>query len=1762
MGLLGERCVLCSIFMFAVLFPPLARADEIDAYIQMVLSGTDPTTINTQNLDATALINRLNQLAQDEPELYGRFQDAVLKDLVDVNEANSVVAQLCPTGSYIDPSTKVCTPCRPGTYSTTALSTSASDCLACPAGTYSGASGAKNATACVPCPSGTFSLQSGANSSSTCITCGVGSTSVQGASGVDACVCVPGYYRDGVSGSCVACEQGYWCSGNVRTACPGLAEGKSTSSPRSSAVEQCQCRPGYYGLAYFGSGCQECPLNTYCTGEQGENNYGKKFDCPAHSATAFMQSTKIEDCVCEASFRKQYSMPATRQMTVDAEPCTCTMARSPPACRSLDAANCVTCVKGVNCAASTTMTCKQGVLEMVGMITSTGAGNFLEWIIAPAGNVTRVSVSILKFSAGSSNSMSFEPCADSTCAVRGQSTTFSGTLTLATARVVATDEGYKAMRVRWTSTSNVNNPVLLNYSSDVPCRKSDVSVLAGQVRFDGGETISYPFQPEASWPMVVWIGDALRFTMGAITVDLLQGSPAGSSVVDPQLGLSEWTPQAEGSYWLVDKEYAGRAKQFFVAPVDARHVQVWYDVSGSSFVLSGDVTGAGSPDVVLVVRDVLTLGRLSSGHGVLIMSRYVNATSWDVLTGAGVVGQSLGSPYESSATWNTDGYDPGVYYYGSVDSLGSVKVGRIILYPPSGGASCAACREGEYCYDGGAMRCPANSRSPTGSDSISDCSCSPGFAVSTTDLEAYGNSQTIDSGGRHSCVVAQNGSLWCWGANEKGQIGIGLASAALQRVPRMVPGLSGVRNVSLGDDFTCAVYGAGYRVKCWGNNEWGQLGLDSTTSTQSSPGADAKLGEGSTAYEARSLACAGSSCCAIVAKTAGAPAVTTLALTCWGKGNLGQLGRGASGASTKKNIGTGINNPSSSYHSYASTGSSDSIVSLGADVAASVTMAAEHACAVTTVGGVWCWGTNGFGALGFGSSDAAIFNPGTVDTGGPVKTVNCYAYVCCAVMAGSYQVKCWGRGFGGRLGVGVFDVGTTPQSMGLNLPTVNLGKTALVMDVNVGETQTCALMLNNYVKCWGQISGSVVGDNPPSDAMNMLPNLALSDSRVALQMSGKGRTTCAVTSDYRAVCWGDNAHGQVGGNATGSAVGMALVDLPAGETALRSSGTPTAVSCAVCEPNTFCEGSGGVAQSCPANTQSPIMSTGLSSCVCLLGHKRANDGSGGCLLCSGREYCSVGEATECPANSATMQAGSSDISACQCDRGYYYAGSVLGCQQCQKGLYKSNVGNDASCTPCPAGTRSDALGLANVSGCAACEAGKISAAGAEVCSSCGSGTAAPGGTSACVACRAGFYAGSGAGSCTPCAAGSYDLRKDGTPGTCEPCTSGKFSGVTNATSDVCQDCAAGTFSASGGASQCQPCAAGLYSPSGAVGCTPCPANSTSSGAGGYGACRCVAGYFKRLVGGGPTFVCEQCGQGEYSEFDAVGSCVKCAAGTASAERGATTSGTCQTCTKGKFAASGAAECSLCGIGTISSADGAGFCTNCSLGYYAGSGATACVDCGSGKYSTGRIGSASQCLACPAGGYCLGAEESARQGKKLFEACPLGTFQNATGRNSLSQCQACNANFFCPSPTLRGSCPAGTTSPQSSVSQLQCVCGQGYTCTYTKVVNAVVTLQMTEDEWNNNADVQRIFIEAVALAAGTTVDQVKITLVKAASGGGGRRLLQLGGRNGAVHVVLEIRGGSGEGLGDSLDARMGAVGLRLERERVWIAPHAVEVRALL
>ena len=85
----------------------------------------------------------------------------------------------------------------------------------------------------------------------------------------------------------------------------------------------------------------------------------------------------------------------------------------------------------------------------------------------------------------------------------------------------------------------------------------------------------------------------------------------------------------------------------------------------------------------------------------------------------------------------------------------------------------------------------------------------------------------VGVGSSHSCGVATDGAVWCWGQNGSGQLGNG--AFQLQRMPVQASGaLPLASSLGLGDAHSCAVDSSGYKLLCWGNDSKGQLGISNS----------------------------------------------------------------------------------------------------------------------------------------------------------------------------------------------------------------------------------------------------------------------------------------------------------------------------------------------------------------------------------------------------------------------------------------------------------------------------------------------------------------------------------------------------------------------------------------------------------------------------------------------------------------------------------------------------------------------------------------------------------------------------------------------------------------------------------------------------------------------------------------------------------------------------------------------------------------------
>ena len=185
----------------------------------------------------------------------------------------------------------------------------------------------------------------------------------------------------------------------------------------------------------------------------------------------------------------------------------------------------------------------------------------------------------------------------------------------------------------------------------------------------------------------------------------------------------------------------------------------------------------------------------------------------------------------------------------------------------------------------------------------------------------------IVAGNDFTCSLQSSGGAHCWGEGSSGQLGYGNTSNR-DSPGEAIPNLNGVRQISLGDDHTCALTEGG-SVHCWGWGNSGRLGYGNDTD-RSTPGeAIPDLSN------VRRISAGGSHTCALTGSGN---------VHCWGVGLNGRLGYG--NGSTRLSPGETI--PGLSGVRQISAGNA-------------------HTCVVVESGRAHCWGDGGDGDLGYGN---------------------------------------------------------------------------------------------------------------------------------------------------------------------------------------------------------------------------------------------------------------------------------------------------------------------------------------------------------------------------------------------------------------------------------------------------------------------------------------------------------------------------------------------------------------------------------------------------------------------------------------------------------------------------------------------------------------------------------------------------------------------------------------------------------------------------
>jgi len=288
----------------------------------------------------------------------------------------------------------------------------------------------------------------------------------------------------------------------------------------------------------------------------------------------------------------------------------------------------------------------------------------------------------------------------------------------------------------------------------------------------------------------------------------------------------------------------------------------------------------------------------------------------------------------------------------------------------------------------------------------------------------------------HTCAIHSRGSLWCWGDNSRGQLGLGPAETrpSVSRVTQV--NKDAWLQVSTGALMTCAIREDG-TLWCWGAGDDGRLGVEGDSSVPRIVGTD---------RDWRSVSAGAAHACAIKQDNS---------LWCWGSNENGRLGR--------------------SDVAVAATSARPGVVGTSY---ASVSAGNQHTCGIRLDKTLWCWGRGAEGQSG---------QPVNENLAAPKQVAGGFVDVSaggshtCAVRQGGVLL-CWGKNDQGQLGLGF-------MSASVLVPTV-VASDKLWLTTVAGGEHTCAMADDGTLWCWGAGNRAQTGLGPAAIALpNLLPLL-------------------------------------------------------------------------------------------------------------------------------------------------------------------------------------------------------------------------------------------------------------------------------------------------------------------------------------------------------------------------------------------------------------------------------------------------------------------------------------------------------------------------------------------------------------------------------------------------------------------------------------------------------------------------------------------------
>lgn len=350
------------------------------------------------------------------------------------------------------------------------------------------------------------------------------------------------------------------------------------------------------------------------------------------------------------------------------------------------------------------------------------------------------------------------------------------------------------------------------------------------------------------------------------------------------------------------------------------------------------------------------------------------------------------------------------------------------------------------------------------------------------------NAISIHSGDDFSCAQLLDATLSCWGSNKFDQLGVGADSTGT--VPKVVSGIKRNTMIATGYNHVCADSQstdiADRKVKCWGKNASGQLGINSLRNAVVLPETvrDFQTQSGTTTDQAIALAGGAEHTCVIISEGS---------VNCFGSSETGQIGNSTSGPKVRAKV---------------------PALTSGITTAKAISAGDEHTCVILADNSVQCWGGNIISQLGIGS---------LVDSAVPltIRDLSARAIAAgkshtCAIRTDN-SVVCWGYNGFGQLGNGRFANSAVPRAV----PSIS------VQDVFLGENHTCALIVGGGTKCWGSNVYTQLANLVKDSSVDPVDTSTTGTSSI-MKVGAGGDHTCAILADKNVQCWGRNRDGQLG----------------------------------------------------------------------------------------------------------------------------------------------------------------------------------------------------------------------------------------------------------------------------------------------------------------------------------------------------------------------------------------------------------------------------------------------------------------------------------------------------------------------------------------------------------------------------------------------------------------------------------------------------------